>query len=119
MGRISRTGEDVGDRAKASRVELVSATLLGVPHRLGLPLLPFSFRSLLGEELGELRGLDRGVPGVSVSELTVELMSGLGEVEATRVSEEADVWPVKLVDGTDSLLSLSELSQASVDSPIS
>jgi hypothetical protein len=110
-------GDDVGDRARASRVELVSATLLGVPDRLGLPLLPFSLISLLGDELGEGKGDDLGVPGVRVSELMAELM-GDGE-EATRVSEEAEVWPVKLEPGTSSLPSLSELSQASVNWPMS
>jgi hypothetical protein len=80
--------------------------------------------NLLGEELGDGRGLERGVPGVNVSELTAELMSGLGE-DATSVSEEAEVWPVKLMPdvepGTKSILplSVSELSPASVDSPSS
>jgi hypothetical protein len=80
--------------------------------------------SLLGEELGDGKGLERGVPGVNVSKLTAELMSGLGE-DATSVSEEAEVWPVKLMPdvepGTKSILplSVSELSPASVDSPSS
>ena len=56
MGRglMMRTGLEVGERARASSVELVSATLLGVPHLLGLPPLPLSLNSLLGDELGEV-----------------------------------------------------------------
>lgn len=115
MGRglMMRTGLEVGESASASSVELVSATLLGVPHLLGLPPLPFSLISLLGEEVGEVRGLERGLPGVSVSELTAELIRGLGE--ATNVSAEAEVWPPKFTVGTTNLPSLSELSQVSTD----
>lgn len=112
-GLMIRTGLEVGERARASNVELVSATLLGVPHLLGLPPLPFNLINLLGDELGEVRGLERGVPGVSVSELIAELIRGLGE--ATNVSTEAEVWPAKFTAGTSNLPSLSELSQVSTD----
>lgn len=106
LGFIIRIGLDVGDKARASNVEEVSATLLGVPDLMGLPL-PFSLLiiSFFGDELGEVKGLDLGVPGVSVSELIAELMWGLEG--ATSVSADADVWPEKL--GTKSLPS-SELS---------
>ena len=123
IGFTSRIGEEVGDKAKASRVELVSATLLGVPDLLGLLPAPFSLISLLGEVLlgevvGEVSGLLRGEPGVRVSELTAADMAGL---EATSVSEDMDVCPVKIAPGTDSLPSLSEeVSQVSQeDSPMS
>lgn len=123
MGRglIIRTGLDVGDNANASIVKGVSNSLLGVPDRFGLPPLPFSLlvMNFLGEELGELRGLERGVPAVKVSELNAELICGLGG-GATSVSAEADVSPEKFMKGTTSLPSLSELSPVSKeDSPMS
>lgn len=118
-GLMIRIGLLLGDRANASKVYEVSMTRLGVEGLFGLPLaeLPLSLPDLspnpntgtrLGLPKGETRGVTGvlGVPGVSVSELTAEVIV-LGLEGETSDSEDNEPAKVDAIDGVRSCLSSS------------